>query len=238
MGIDIGGILIIDSSKQLAPDGSSSTCAARSGLDLKRNYPSKSSGYYWIQSEKMPNPLQLYVNMDSDCDGGGWDFYPISSGTSISYVNVNHSGIILGMDMVYPRSQGHWKAIYRYTNNVLGDLAGYNQTVSKVYATSSTVVAGAYPAVPNMNGNYTSYIMRNPTYYASGPPDWKVPDGGRWWLRDAVYGEPNGDMHAYGFLGLYAAGFTLGSDGSLSGINDGGTYATGTKYLVSTNLKG
>ena len=89
MGIDIGGILIIDSSKQLAPDGSSSTCAARSGLDLKRNYPSKSSGYYWIQSEKMPNPLQLYVNMDSDCDGGGWDFYPISSGTSISYVNVN-----------------------------------------------------------------------------------------------------------------------------------------------------
>ena len=75
-----------------------------------------------------------------------------------------------------------------------------------MYATSSTVAAGAYGTAPNMNGNYTTYIMRNPTYYASGPPDWKVPDGGRWWLRDAVFGEPNGDMHAYGFLGLYAAG--------------------------------
>lgn len=236
MPIDIGGTLIIDSTKQLAPDGSSSSYPARSGLDIKRNYPSKTSGLYWIQNERMPNPLQMYVNLDSDCDGGGWDFYPISAGTAVNYANLNHSGTALGLDLVYPRSQGHWKAIYRYTNNVLGDLAGYNQIVGKIYATSSTVAAGSYPAY--MNGNYTSYIMRNPNYYASGPPDWKVPDGGRWWLKDSTFGEPNGDQYAWGFLGLYAAGYNLGSDGALSGFNDGGTYSTGTKYLLSTNLKG
>jgi hypothetical protein len=239
MPIDIGGILIIDSSKQLAPDGSSSSYPARSGLDIKRNYPSKTSGLYWIQSEKMPNPLQMYVNLDSDCDGGGWDFYPISSGTSISTVNEIHSGIALGLDMVYPRSQGHWKAIYRYTNNVLGDVNGYNQTVSKIYATESTVVAGAYPTAPSLNGNYTSYIMRNPKYYETGAPDWKVPDGGRWWLSNSTFDEPNGDYYANAFLGLTAVGYSLNSDGSISGWNDGyGSYITGTKYLVSTNLKG
>jgi hypothetical protein len=237
MPFDVGG-LIIDSAKVLPADGSSSDRPARSGMDLARNFPDKSSGLYWIQSEKMPNPLQMYVNLDSDCDGGGYDFYAISSGTAISYANVNHSGTALGLDIVYPRSQGHWKAIYRYTNNVLGDLSGYNQTVGKIFASSSTVVAGAYPAAPNMNGNYTSYIMRNPKYYASGPPDWRVPDLGRWWLKDTTFGEPNGDQSPFGFLGLYAAGYALGSDGTLTGFNDGGTYSTGTKYLVSTNLKG
>jgi hypothetical protein len=108
--------------------------------------------------------------------------------------------------------------------------------VGKIFATTSTVAAGAYPSY--MNGNYTTYAMRNPNYYASGPPDWKVPDGGRWWLRDSTFGEPNGDQYAYGFLGLYAAGYGLSSDGSLTGFNDGGTYPTGTSYLVSTNLKG
>lgn len=236
MPVDIGGVLIINSSRQLAPDGSSSSNPARSGLDIKRNYPNKTSGYYWIQSEKMPSPLQMYVNLDSDCDGGGYDFYPISGGIAVSYANVNNSGTALGLDIVYPRSQGHFRAMYRYANGVLGNLSGYMQIVGKLYATSSTVTAGAYPAY--MNGNYTTYAMRNPNYYASGPPDWKVPDNGRWWLRDSTFAEPNGDQYAWGFLGLYAAGYALNSDGTLTGFNDGGTYSTGTSYLVSTNLKG
>lgn len=230
------GSTIINSTSILPGDGSSSDNAARSGLDIKRLYPSKTSGYYWIQSDSMPNPLQMYVNLDSDCDGGGWDFYAITGGTSVSYANVNHSGTSLGLDLVYPRSQGHFKAMYKFANNVLGNLSGFMQIVGKVYATSSTVAAGAYPAY--MNGNYTTYIMRNPLYYSTGAPDWKVPDGGRWWLRDSTFGEPNGDQYANGFLGLYGAGYGLNSDGSLTGFNDGGTYATGTSYLVSTNKKG
>lgn len=240
MPINVGGTLIITTTNQLPPDGSSSSNPARSGLELKRNYPSLTSGYYWIQSEKMPNPLQMYVNMDSDCDGGGWDFYPITNGISVNKANLDHSGTPLGLDLIYPRSQGHWKAIYRYILNELSSAhSTYLKTVGKVYAFESTVVAGNYPTAPNMNGNYTSYKMRSPKYYADGAPDFQVPDGGRWWLRDSTFGEPNGDLHPYAFLGLYAVGYSLNSDGSLTGFNDGrDLYYTGTSYIVSTNLKG
>ena len=232
------GSNIIDSSSQLIADGSSSDRAAKSGLDIKRLFPAKSSGYYWIQNDRMPNPLQMYVNLDADCDGGGYDFYAITSGTSVGTTTAIHSGLVLGLDLVYPRSQGHWRAIYRFANNVLGDLAGYCQTCYAVSAAVSTVAVGAYPTAPNLNGNYTTYAMRNPKYYGTGAPDWRVADGGRWWLRDSTFGEPNGDYHPNAFLGLYAAGYTLASDGTF-GFNDGGgSYLTGTKYLVSTNLKG
>ena len=245
MPFDIGGTLIITNSRQLAPDGSSSSHPARSGLDIKRNYPNKSSGYYWIQSEKMPNPLEMYVNMDNDCDGGGWDFYPITSGISVNRADLDHSGTPLGLDLVYPRSQGHWKAIYRYIVNELGgtgSLSTYLQTTGKIYATekSPSVPTGAYPQ-SSMNGNYTSYKMRNPDFYGDGAPDFKVPDGGRWWLRDTTFGEPNGDLDPFCFLGLYAvsSSYNLNSDGSLGGFNDQyDSYFTGPNYLVSTNLKG
>lgn len=246
MGLNINGNIITSTTltydgygaKYNIGDGSSSSNPARSGWDLKLNYPSKTSGTYWIKSESMPNALQMYVNMDSDCDGGGYDFYTFSgNGTATSYANQTNSGAALGLDLIYPRSQGHFRAIYRYIVNVLGaSLSTYLQTVGKVYETSITVATGAYPGY--LNGNYTSYIMRDPRYYSTGAPDWRVPDGGRWWLRDSTFSEPNGDQYAYGFLGLYGAGYALNSDGSLTGFNDGGAYSTGTSYLVSTNLKG
>jgi hypothetical protein len=232
------GSNIINSSSLFIADGSSSDKAAKSGLDIKRLFPAKSSGYYWIQNDRMPNPLQMYVNLDSDCDGGGYDFYPITAGTAVSSTTEIHSGLVLGLDLIYPRSQGHWKAIYRFANNVLGDLGGYCQTCYAVSASVSTVAAGAYPTPPSLNGNYTTYIMRNPKYYGTGAPDWKVADGGRWWLRDTTFGEPNGDYNPNVLLGLHAAGYSLSSEGTF-GFNDAYVgYSTGTKYLVSTNLKG
>ena len=73
--------------------------------------------------------------------------------------------------------------------------------------------------------------MRNPTSYGSGCSDWKVPDGGRWWLRDSTYGEPNGDYDGNCWLSMYnhSAGDIQFNDGNCS-------YAT-TKYLCSTNDK-
>lgn len=218
-------------------DGSSAVLAATSGYALKQNYPSKPSGYYWIKSTSMPNPLQMYVDMT--LDGGGYDYYVITSGTPISYSTNSHSGTSLGLDLVYPRSQNHWKSMYNFVSTVLGgSLSSYFQTTYKITAStkSASVPSGTW-AAPNLNGNYATYIMRDPTYYGSGAPDFKVPDNGRWWLRDTTFGEPNGDYFANGFLGLYAAGGVLNSDGSLSGFNDAGTYSTGTTYLVSTNAK-
>lgn len=235
-----GTYIITESTTAVAAsmgDGSSALTAATSGYALKQAYPSKSSGYYWIKSASMPNALQMYVDMT--LDGGGYDYYAITSGTAVSYSTSSHSGTALGLDLIYPRSQNHWKSMYNFVSTVLsGSLSSYFQTTYKISASSksASVPAGTWSS-PNLNGNYATYIMRDPTYYGSGAPDFKVPDNGRWWLRDSTFGEPNGDYFANGFLGLYAAGGVLNSDGSLSGFNDAGTYSTGTTYLLSTNAK-
>jgi hypothetical protein len=53
---------MISSTYSVPGDGTSSSTPARSGLELAKTFPSKSSGYYWIQSEKMPNPSSLIFN--------------------------------------------------------------------------------------------------------------------------------------------------------------------------------
>jgi hypothetical protein len=195
---------------------------APSGLALKLNYPDLASGYYYIKSSLMPNALLMYVDMTND--GGGFDYYRITGGTSISFIGSTHSGTALGLDLIYPRSQGHWKSMYEFSVGVLG-----------VSLTSVMAICGAVTRNTQLNGSgsYASVIMRDPNNYLSGALDWKVPDGGRWWLRDLPYGEPSGDYNYNGFLAF----FGVSPDGSNLTFNDGGTQATGTSYLVSTNAK-
>lgn len=262
MPLNIGGTLIISSSSQLPADGSSQDNPARSGMDLARQYPNKPSGYYWIQSEKMPNPLQMYVDMTEE--GGGYDFYPIQNGTSVWTVfgdvaganSPHNDGIELGLDIWYPRSAQHWRAAVNFVSDVLGETGTnfqrYFRTAGPVYRDDSTD-SGA-----GDGGNYTSEIMRNPIYYGTGVGSWKVPDGGRWWLRDTTFGEPNGDYLNYGFLAITAnrVVYNTGALGSAGGtvyaisenynledirfndIANGFHHETGGYYLVSTNLKG
>ena len=192
---------------------------APSGFALKTNYPDLSSGLYYIKSASMPNALQMYVDMTND--GGGYDYYPIMNGTSVSYITEVHGGTNLGLDLVYPRSQAHWKSMYEYVVNVLGSSTGtYLRTTGAIHR-----VGGI--------GNYTSLSMRDPNSYESGAPDWKVPDLGRWWIRDNPYSEPNGNYTNYGFLVLQG----ILSNGFISAFDDGGAQPTGNYYLVSTNAK-
>ena len=196
---------------------------APSGLALKLNYPDLASGYYYIKSSLMPNPLLMYVDMTND--GGGFDYYRITGGTSINFITSTHSGTALGLDLIYPRSQGHWKSMYEFANGVLG-----------VSLNSVMAICGAVTRNTQLNGsgNYTNVIMRDPNNYLSGALDWKVPDGGRWWLRDLFYSEPNGDYSYNAFLSFSG----VSPDGSNLTYNDGYSSAyTGTSYLVSTNAK-
>ncbi len=196
---------------------------APSGLALKLNYPDLPSGYYYIKSSFMPNALLMYVDMTND--GGGFDYYRITGGTSINFITSTHSGTALGLDLIYPRSQGHWKSMYEFANGVLG-----------VSLNSVMAICGAVTRNTQLNGsgNYTNVIMRDPNNYLSGALDWKVPDGGRWWLRDLFYNEPNGDYTYNAFLSFSG----VSPDGSNLTYNDGYSSAyTGTSYLVSTNAK-
>ena len=49
--------------------------------------------------------------------------------------------------------------------------------------------------------------MRDPRFYGTGTEDWRTGDGGRWWLRNNAFGEPNGDYAARAWLGLTAGGY-------------------------------
>jgi len=214
-------------------DGLTAATASPSGVQLRTDFPSYTSGWYWIKSASMPNALQMYVDMSED--GGGYDFYIITAGPSVSYVNVTNGGTALGLDIVMPRSKGHWKAM---SNAVLSAIATSRAGAGN-YASFFQTTYGVY----RDNGgsvSYTNKVMRSSSYGGStNAADWKVKDGGKWWLRDAIFGEPNGDYTSSGFLGLHAGGYTFPNpyDYSDIGFNDGNTYATGNFYLVSTNAK-
>lgn len=204
-----------------AGNGSSAANAAASGYVLKTDYPGLPSGLYWIKSASMPNALQMYVDMTTE--GGGYDYYFITGGISVNAVNLNNSGTALGLDLVMPRSKLHWQSMYNIVNS------------SKPSGSNNDYFTTTYGVYSDTPGNYTSIIMRS-TYYGSGTTSWKVKDGGRWWLRDTTYGEPNGDYTAKGLLGP-AGGIAGSGMGDLSFNDLSGGLFTGGSYLVSTNAK-
>jgi hypothetical protein len=207
-------------------NGSTQALAATSGYQLKLDNPALPSGTYWIKSAAMPNALQMYCDMTED--GGGYDFYAFQgNGTSVTYANSTHSGTALGLDIVYPRSKYHWRAMSNYVRTGLaGSYASYFQIVYGVHKTSG-------------GGDFTGTIMRS-TAYGSGSSSHRVNDNGKWWIRDTTFGEPNGDYDAYAWFGLQAGGYTFPNPYNLEdiGFNDGNAaYSTGAYYLVSTNAK-
>ncbi len=208
-------------------DGSTSDKAALSGWHLSRynkiyklNLP---SGTYWIKSPKMTNALQMYVDMTTE--EGGYDFYRLTTATNRYLVTTVDTGAsALGLDIFYPRSKEHWAAIYNFVVNVSGStIANDIKTIGAVHKISG-------------GGNYSGIVMRNSRYYLTGTTDWRVPDDGKWFIRDTAFTEPNGDYTANSFLGLN----TLTSDGSVTSFNDGNNpnYYTGTTVICSTNIKG
>jgi hypothetical protein len=213
-------------------DGSSSSFPALSGWHLKMYYPSKPSGTYWIKSPLMPNALQMYVDMTEE--GGGFDFYFVTGGPSVNSVTTVNGGSSLGLDIVYPRSKYHWRAMVNAVNNARpsGTFNDYFQTCYGIYSPTSSV-------------NETTKLMRSSWYNPSGSPassstNYRVRDGGRWWLRDDTFTEPNGDYTAYNLLGLIAGGYSISTSYALTNLsfNDAtGGYSTGNFYLVSTNMK-
>ena len=215
-----------------AIQGTSFTNPATSGYAIYSANPWLPNGYYWIKSAAMPNALHMFV----DIKNGGYDFYQIISGTSVNYITSTHSGIALGLELVIPRSQDSWRAIYAYVHTTLASNYPTWYGAMPIYKTSS-------------GGNYSSYAMFDPRFGNSGStagsyngaPDWTCKDGGLWYIKDIPWGEPNGDYYGNAFLGNYSA-ITypqwLTPYGSV-GFNDANNgYFTGANYLVSTNYAG
>ncbi len=236
---------------------------AESGFQLVQERPNAPSGFYFIQSPQMPNAVEMYV--DTVQEGGGYDFLAIQNGEEAWKVSsgpgsvapqeaTEHGGTPLGLDLVYPRSKQHWEAMADFVRDELGesgsDFDRYFRTAYAIYRDNST------DSGSGDDEDYTNQIMRDPNFYGSGADDWEVPDGGRWWLRDSTFGEPNGDYLNYQMLGIYSIRVNT-SDGSaddtsesyrvsenysgedleFNDIGNGRDHTTGGFYLVSTNAK-
>lgn len=152
----------------------------------------------------------------SNYDGGGFDMYLCQGCSGFQYFNSGNSCSGLGLSIWAPRSQPCWQA----AQSIWGWTTGTgNGGLTYVYK-------------PNGGGNYTGGPFRQGNYYGSGYNDWRVIDGGRWWVRNTGFGEPNGDYDGYGGLGMY------GQNGYEMGFNDGGAANGGGQYVCSTNAKG
>ena len=125
-----------------APDGSNAANAAVSGQQLITDYPSISQGVYWIKSSQMSSALQMYVDVTED--GGGYDFYYTNSGPSVNYANSTNAGSSLGLDMVYPRSKYHWRAMSKAASYFDG--GNHNSYFSTMYAIHKTCLLYTSPS--------------------------------------------------------------------------------------------
>ena len=120
--------------------------------------------------------------------------------------------------MVYPRSAAHWASL----------LARY----SKSYFVFATVYRNNTD-----RGDYTTCIMRNPAFYSTGCPDWSVPDGGRWWLRDTTFYEPNGNYRADDVLGINSISLPLGGSSIYFDDDYNNSVFSTINYICSPNDK-
>jgi hypothetical protein len=151
----------------------------------------------------------------SNFDGGGWDYWIITGGTNFNYYNQGNS-CPSGFQIWAPRSQGN----YQGSHSIWGwRSATGNGGITYVYK-------------PGGGGNFTGRPMRQDSFYGFGWNDWRVIDGGRWWMANDTHSEPNGDYDGFGNLQQY------GQSGFPMRHNDGGAYGSGGEYMCSTNAKG
>lgn len=214
-------------------DGSIPARAAKSGLQLKIDYPSKPSGTYWIQSDAMKAvsqpPLEMYVDMRDAMDGGGYDYYVVTSGPSYGRVADNFAFKNKGLQQWVPRTPNSWRSFKDYRVSQLSDSV-----------TSVRYIYNVPVYNPNNVRNYSGNIMRSTGYLTSGGTlidrNWRVPDGGRWWLRNNTTGinEPNGNYT----IGNYLGNNILYNDGLIDYFDDHTSlWNSGSSYILSTNAK-
>ena len=189
---------------------------ANTGNTIQANGDSQTAGltqYYLRPSGRAADAFQVYV-AGSNYDGGGYDYYLMGTGPAFNYFNQGNSCGSVNLNMWAPRSQACWQG----AQAVWGWTTGTGNTGT------------TYVYKPGGGGGYGT--MRQNSYYGGGYDDWRVVDGGRWWLRNSGFGEPNGDYDGYGNLQMY------GQSGYEMGFNDGGAYNSNNQYVCSTNGKG
>jgi hypothetical protein len=225
------------------PDGSAIGSAVESGFHLKQHHPDKPSGMYWVQSETMPNPLQMFVDMRDVADGGGYDYYFVTGGPSTNYYNQTHAGTPLGLEIWMPRTKEHWKSCKYYRDQTPG--ASIGGAVPGLYSINSTYIdpqGTSYTTTGASGRNLASKIMR--ALHAGDQTNnniggyYRVKDGGRWWVKSSPdTAQPDGNYTNGAWLGPWQSP-QYNADGTINYFDDAGHgFYTGNSYILSTNYK-
>ncbi|MCB9738019.1 MAG: DUF4215 domain-containing protein [Deltaproteobacteria bacterium] len=202
-----------DNSCKLTAYGTDKAMPGTSCLDIFTQFKAagvtQKDGSYWI---KAPKGQVIAVDCDMSSEGGGYTYFTVASGKTTSRSTDDNTCKDYGLDIVYPRSKAQWTwMLAKYDTSYFSTIPGVTKSGN--------------------GGSYTGCVMRDPKSYGSGCGDWKVPDGGRWWLRDSTYTEPNGDYTANCWLSMYQH-----TPGDIR-FNDGNCSYSTSKYVCSTNDK-
>ncbi len=193
----------------IAAYGSNKDKPGTSCLDIKAKVAKAADGNYWI---KAPKGQVIEVVCDMSSESGGYTYFAVAAGKTTSRSTDDNTCKDYGLDIVYPRSKAQWTwMLAKFGTSYFSTIPGVTK--------------------PGSGGSYTGCVMRDPKSYGSGCGDWKVPDGGRWWLRDSTYSEPNGDYTGNCWLSMYQ------HDPNDIRFNDGNCSYSTSKYICSTNDK-
>jgi hypothetical protein len=162
----------------------------------------------------IPTEVAILVFCDMETDGGGYTLRPIEFGIETSNHTGPNSCQEIGMDIVVPRSEAHWKRMV-------------NATGLEYFS----LVPGIYK--PSSGGDYGTYAMNS-----ANVPNWVAVDYGSWWLSDIPTGEPSGDYLPECWLQLTNYSEATGlifNDGAENGTDT--CIFSSTSYVCSTNDK-
>lgn len=127
--------------------------------------------------------------------------FPPQNCPSVNTVLGANGCTAVGLQMVIPRSRAHLQAMFSWIRSGYGGSPGIAKYFVAVPGISKNV-SGRNDCCPPAAGSPCYAMGQLTSDFCGRDPAWRATDGGRFWLRDTAYTEPNGSYTANCLLSL------------------------------------